>query len=195
MRIVLFLFLLLAACGDDGDRITKPPAGEWSIGPAIDGRNYSVGLPASTNGSFDIGPTAEPHYVTKATGPLSDAAIIRFRYRIDGPADTTFTPCARVTPHFQKRGDDWKTEGYRWWATFAEGPLTIGEHEIAAPLDGKWTGVYAGTTAETHPAAFSSAKANAVRVGFTFGDCESSGHGAQADKLVRFTILAFDVSH
>jgi hypothetical protein len=195
MRSALALLLLLASCGDDGDKGARGPGGQWSIGPVIDGRNYSVGLPSVVVDSFEISPTAEPHYVTKATGPLSDAAIIRFRYRIDGPADTTFTPCARVTPHFQKRGDDWKTEGYRWWATFAEGPLTIGEHEIAAPLDGKWTGVYAGTTAETHPAAFSSAKANAVRVGFTFGDCESSGHGAQADKLVRFTILAFDVSH
>jgi hypothetical protein len=192
MRAALAL-LLLCSCGDDSDGSSRP-SGQWSIGPQIGDKNYSVGLPRTAAGSFDIGPTAEPHYVTKATGPLSDAAIIRFRYRIDGPADTTFTPCARVTPHFQKRGDDWKTEGYRWWATFAEGPLTIGEHEIAAPLDGKWTGVYAGTTAETHPAAFSSAKANAVRVGFTFGDCESSGHGAQADKLVRFTILAFDVS-
>jgi hypothetical protein len=191
MRIVLFLFLLLAACGDDGDRITKPPAGEWSIGPAIDGRNYSVGLPASTNGSFDIGPTAEPHYVTKPTGSLS--GTIRFRFRIDGPVDTAFTPCASVTLHFQKRGDDWKTDGYRWWATFATVPLAIGEHEIVAPLDSKWTGAFAAT-AETHPAAFAAAKANAERVGFTFGNCEGYGHGARASQSVRFSVLDFQIA-
>jgi hypothetical protein len=45
----------------------------------------------------------------------------------------------------------------------------------------------------TDPRAFEAALANAERVGFTFVDCESFGHGARATATVRFRLLDFRV--
>jgi hypothetical protein len=201
MRLAILSLALLVACDGDSDSSSPTPrprpSTDWQIGPVIDGKNYSVGMPLNPEPfgegfNFVIGPKSEPHYVTRPTGPLDDASAIRMRYRVAGPPETTFSSCASVTVHFQRRGDDWQTDGYRWWATFATVPLARGEHEIVAPLDGKWTGTFA-VTAETHPAAFALAKAEAARVGFTFGDCEGYGHGATATPDVLFAVTEFAV--
>lgn len=190
MRAIALAALILAGCGD-GDSNSSPSSGAWEIGPVIDGRNYSIGLPRSTDGSFEIGPNAEPHYVTRGSGSLAGKSAITLRYRVEGPEGTAFTPCANITLHFQARNDDWKTEGYRWWATFASVPLTLGTHEITAPLDGNWTGTFTASAA-TNLDLFNDAKASAERVGFTFGNCTGYGHGARADRTVRFTIDSFE---
>jgi hypothetical protein len=184
----------------------QTPAGPWEIGPTIGNRNYSVGLPSTlTRGSnglrVAIGPSAEPHYVTVRHGSLRGKSQIRMRFRIVGPnnaivhgAKCSLNSSATVTLYFQRKDDDWATDGGRWWATFASVPLKVStnEMEIVAPLNGKWTSV-SRMTAENNPDAFVAAKANADRVGFTFGNCEGFGHGARATLPVSFVMTRFQV--
>lgn len=177
----------------------------WEIGPVIDGRNYSRGLftPSqfADGWGFPIGPSAEPHYVTFRHGSLLGKRQIRMRFRIDGPPGAIVygAKCAvgspsAVTLYFERRGDDWLSDGARWFATFAtvqiDGPR--GETEIVAPLDARWTSVDR-LTADNSPGAFAAAKANADRVGFTFANCEGYGHGATATMPVRFVVTRFQV--
>lgn len=180
-------------------------AGAWEIGPTINGRNYSRGLFGATQlidgWAFLIGPTAEPHYVTFHYGSLRGKREIRMRFRIEGPpgaiiygANCPVSSPSAVTLYFQRRGDDWSTDGARWWATFASVPINgaRGETEIVAPLDATWTSVNT-MTAQNNPEEFAAAKADADRVGFTFANCEGYGHGARATLPVRFVINAFEV--
>jgi hypothetical protein len=181
------------------------PVGAWEIGPVIDGHNYSRGLSRASQFNdgwgFQIGPQAEPHYVTFKHGSLQGKRQIRMRFRVEGPrgAKVYGAKCARgsssaVTLYFQRRGDDWATDGGRWWATFASLPLNgpMGETEIVAPLNAQWTSVDR-MTAQNSPIEFATAKANADRVGFTFANCEGYGHGARATAPVRFVVTGFQV--
>ena len=96
----------------------------WEIGPVIDGRNYSRGLftPSqfADGWGFPIGPSAEPHYVTFRHGSLLGKRQIRMRFRIDGPPGAIVygAKCAvgspsAVTLYFERRGDDWLSDGAR----------------------------------------------------------------------------------
>jgi hypothetical protein len=184
----------------------QTPVGPWEIGPIIQRRNYSAGMPYSPSRDakslrFAIGPRAEPHYVTFRHGSLRGRSQIRMRFRIVGPNGAIVhgakcppnTP-ATVTLYFQRKSDDWATDGGRWWATFASVQLKspMAETEIVAPLNAIWTSV-SSMTAANSPDAFSAAKANADRVGFTFGNCEGYGHGARATSPVTFVVTRFQV--
>lgn len=189
----------------DARAARTPPVSAWEIGPVIAGRNHSLGVArpsALANGwGFSIGPRAEPHYVTFRHGSLRGKTRIRMRYRVEGPAAAivhgakcaTASPSA-VTLFFQRGDDDWRSDGGRWWASFASVPLTgpTGEREIVAALDGRWTSVLT-MSAANNPAAFAAAKANAGRVGFTFANCTGLGHGARATMPVRFVVTRFEV--
>jgi len=166
---------------------------------------YSIGLPANPTihpegFEFAISPTQEPHYVTKATGPLTGKSAVRMRYRVEGPPEAHIygkgcgeTSGSAVTLYFATRSNDWKSDGGRWWARLASAPLTgPGEAEIVAPLDGYWSSVTAMTT-DTHRAVFEAAKANAGRIGFTFANCEGYGHGARATMPVKFIVTNFSI--
>lgn len=183
MRALLPL-LLLAGCDGDDSASSKPPSG-WLIGPVINGTNYSKDCPRSFTGSFQIGP-CEPHYVTRATAPLTGKTI-RLRYRLEGNVEGLKCNPATISLHFQRKGDDWSGKGakeaYRWWS--ATQPLQQGEHELVA---GKWTAVQ-GSNSDDQAEAFRDALANAERVGFTFGDCTGLGHGVKGQ--ARFTVLEF----
>lgn len=184
---------------------TGVPAAAWEIGPIIKHRNYSLGLAGPSEflhgWGFPISPVAEPHYVTFRHGPLLGKTQIRMRFRVEGPSGAiiygakcpTGSPSA-VTLFFQRSGDDWATDGARWWATFASvslsGPAV--ETEIVAPLDANWTSVLK-MTAQNNPSEFAAAKANADRVGFTFANCEGFGHGARASVPVKFVVSSFQV--
>lgn len=222
-RLVLATVLLLGACdgdggggSDSGDRESTPAratnpmqASAWQIGPVISSRegfrNYSLGLPSrpeqyDDGWGFAISPTAEPHYITFRHGPLTGKSQISMRYRVEAAPETVIhgkgcsvTSPSAVTLYFQKAGDDWRTDGDRWWASFAAVPLRgAGEHEIVAPLNARWTSVLS-MTAEDSPAAFAAAKRSADRVGFTFANCEGRGHGARATGPVRFVVTDFRV--
>ena len=200
----IILGLLLTA-DVDAKMVTHAQANSWEIGPVINGRNHSLALsrPSHAKGGwgFTISQQSEPHYVTFRHGSLRGKKQIRMRFRVDGPAGAiihgakcpTGSPSA-VTLYFQRAGDDWATDGGRWWATFASGQLSrpTGEMEIVAPLDGKWTSVL-HLSAENSRNEFEAAKAHADRVGFTFANCEGFGHGARATAPVRFVVTRFQV--
>lgn len=184
----------------------RVPAAAWEIGPVIDGHNYSRGLASPSQFAygwgFTIGPTSEPHYVTFSYGSLTGRREIRMRFRVDGPpgalvygANCPGRSPSAVTLYFQARGDDWSSDGFRWWATFATVPIAgpMGETEIEAPLDANWTSVNI-MSGDRNPAEFAAAKTNAGRVGFTFANCDGYGHGARATAPVRFVVTEFEVT-
>lgn len=209
MKSAAVVFALLVATVPAANPIhakaSDVPATAWEIGPVIEGRNYSRGL---SHGSetrdgwgFAIGPNAEPHYVTFRHGSLRGKTHIRMRFRVDGPPGATIhgAKCSPASPSavtlfFQRYGDDWRTDGGRWWASFASVGLRgpTGETEIVVPLNGNWTSVER-MSARQNPGEFAAAKAMADRVGFTFANCEGLGHGARATMPVKFVVTRFQV--
>lgn len=194
-RSLVIIALLLAGCDGGGNSKSSPRADTWQIGPIINGKNYSPNCPASFTDTFTINP-CEPHYVTRPASLIGKTEI-RLRYRVEADAGTVIhgAKCASpsaVTAYFQMKDDGWARDGMRWWASFASGPLTVGEHEIVAPLNGKWTSVLT-MTAEANPNEFGVAKSKADKVGFTFANCEGLGHGAWATGPVRFVVTHFEV--
>jgi len=180
-------------------------ATNWEIGPTIDGRNYSSGMPlhpAQTGDgwAFDFPIEGSVHYVTYKYGSLAAKTKIVMRYRIEAEPSVQFIPpcCAQLlgvgpTMYFQQKGDDWNADGKRWWATFnAPWPIVSGEHELVIPLDGRWTSVYT-MTADANPDKFIAAKNNSERIGFTFGGGDGYGHGVYATGPARFVVTDFRV--
>src|SRR5215217_3739467 len=143
---------LLAACGNGAEANAAPadasnPAA-WTIGPIIEGRNYSVGMPlhpsAHRGGGWQIDLPRAPasvHYVTFNHGSLAGKRRIVMRYRIEAAPGVSIVPTTApqlpsiLTLYFQRSGDNWRARGrfetYRWYATFAShSPITPGDHEI-----------------------------------------------------------------
>lgn len=213
-RAVLAICLTLAAC-DEGSSRNQPPQNPanamspaaWDLLTVAPGASdgYAVNMPPNPSPhpegfSFNFGPDAEPHYVTFRHGSLTGKTAILIRYRVEAAPETIIfgkecpvTSPSGVTLYFQKSGDDWRSDGGRWWATFATATLSgASEGEIIAPLQGAWTSVYR-MTAAANPGEFASAKDNADRVGFTFGNCTGFGHGARATGPVTFVVTDFQV--
>jgi hypothetical protein len=213
--IVAGLVITLNACDPGSSNDAKGPSpsvdlmqpASWEIGPVIDGKNSSLGLPlrpdALENGwGFALTPTTEPHYVTAHYGSLAGKSQIKMVYdlQIDGQ-DHVYPRCCVneqgvITLYFQRKGDDWNTEGSRWWATFASVPLEPGVHEIVAPLDGRWTSVMTMNAVDSY-GVFARAKNEADRIGFTFGGGSSNdsgyGHGVRSTGPAVFTVRSFTV--
>lgn len=200
-----FAASMALTAGADAKAGAPIPAGAWEIGPVVNQRNYSLGptRPArfERGWGFTIGPRTEPHYVTFSHGSLRGKTQIRMRFRVEGRSGAiihgatcpTRSPSA-VTLYFQRKGDDWASDGGRWWASFASvrlrGPMA--ETQIVAPLDARWTSVLR-MNAKNSPGEFAAAKADADRVGFTFANCRGFGHGARATVPVRFVVTSFEV--
>jgi hypothetical protein len=179
-------------------------ASNWEIGPIINGKNYSIGMPlrpmqTADGWAFDFPLTpGSVHYVTSRYGSLAGKSHIVMRYRIEADANTQFAPpcCPGFlsigpTMYFQQRGDDWNTDGKRWWATFKTTmPIKPGEYELDIPLDGPWTSVFSMSAAK-NPQQFMTAKMYADRVGFTFGGGDGYGHGVYATGQARFVVTSF----
>lgn len=210
MKKLSFLAIpaLLLACGAYADQ----RGADWDIGPKINGKNYSVGMPSrlydSRDGaSFDFPYPRESaghvHYVTKPTGPLDQARRVTLRYRIDAVPGARFIARERpdlpatLSLYFQRGGDNWSARGryetYRWYVTKDHMiPLRPGVHEVTVNLTDDWRGV-GGSTAKTDPREFRDALANADRIGFVFGNPTGRGHGVYSTAPARFTVLDFDV--
>ena len=190
-----------------------PPASAWEIGPFIDGRTYSVGMPirpteTRDGASFVIpGPSARDghvHYVTMPVRNLAGARRITLRYRIDAPQGTRFLQQedpgagpATLSLYFQRRGDSWRARhpDYRWYAPAGRDvPLSPGVHEVSIPLDSaaKWVAMMGGDSS-SNPRGFAAALSDAHRVGFTFGGDGGRGHGVYATRSARFTVLDFEI--
>ena len=182
----------------------------WTIGPIIKGRNYSVGMPLhpspSPGGEWQINLPRAPgsvHYVTFRHGPLAGKREIVMRYRVETAPGVRIVPTTNpalpsiITLYFQRRGDTWSGRGrfetYRWYATFAsQMPITPGDHVITAPLNGAWTAVQT-SSAQTAPAAFRAAIADADQVGFVLGGGDGYGHGVHATGRARLIVKSFRI--
>jgi len=102
-----------------------------------------------------------------------------------------------ITLYFQRGGDDWsgrkRFETYRWYATFAsQTPITVGAHEMVAPLSGNWTAVQS-SSAQSNPTAFREAITGADQVGFVLGGGDGYGHGVFATGRARLIVTDFRV--
>jgi len=186
-----------------------PDSSSWTIGPIIRGRNYSQGAPLQptpdrSGWHIDI-PQApgSVHYVTYSHGSLAGARAIRMRFRVDLAPGARIVPLtdpgapSMLTLYFQRAGDGWSIkrgyEAYRWYATFAQlSPITPGEHEIVAPLNGNWTAV-STSSAASNPRGFAAAVDEADQVGFVLGGGDGVGHGVFATGPARITVTRFSV--
>ena len=207
--------LALAACQDD----TPPPAlslprgalsldpVRWQIGPMIDGRSYSPGMPSrpSADGSgwtFSFPEQDGVHYVTTPlSSSLTGCSAVRARFSINGPGrlvPTQGDPPARLRLFLQRSGDNFTAAGayefYRWWSlTSVE--LVAAEHELTAPLaPDQWLSVL-GKRGD-HPAAagqFATAIANLQAIGQTFGGM-FAGHGVYVvEGWSRFSLMSYEI--
>jgi hypothetical protein len=215
LRIAFPAILLLPGCGNSAQAIEAAPThnprpDQWTIGPIIDGRDYSQRMPLhptpNAGGAWHIDLPRAPgsvHYVTFRYGSLGGKTRILMRYRVDADPGVRIVPATGpnlpsvITLYFQRSGDDWSGNGpfeaYRWYATFAsQMPVTPGEHEMVAPLDANWTAV-GKSTARNNPAAFRAAIEAADQVGFVLGGGTGYGHGVFATGRARLTMLEFRV--
>jgi hypothetical protein len=180
----------------------SPPAGtEWQVGPVINGRSSSPGMPRTITGTFEFPKCGKGsvHYVTRRIdGPITGTVMLT--YTIEASADAVFTASDGGTPgrialHFQRSGDNWsargKYAGYRWYSI--NRPLIApGTHTISIPLDiAHWGAVLASGRTQ---ALFDAAKARPTRIGFTFGGTGNAGHGVCLETgTARFTVKSFTV--
>jgi hypothetical protein len=204
---------LLGACGEvaqAGGAAGAPGPGAWVIGPIVQGRNRSAGVPLhprpSRKGGWQIDIPRAPgsvHYVTFRHGSLAGKRRIVMRYRIEAAPGARIAPATApdlpsiITLYFQRGGDTWTGRGrfetYRWYATFAShSPIAPGEHEMVAPLDGPWTAI-GSSSARSNPRAFRSAVAGADQVGFVLGGGDGYGHGVYATGPARLVVTQFRV--
>ena len=185
---------------------------DWTIGPAIRGRNYSQGMPlhptmGRSGPYFDFPyPSADAghvHYITQNIGPIPNARAISLRYRIDAAPGTRFVPQeypdrdAILSLYIQRRGDNWLAKGdyqfYRWYSPTARVvDLEPGVHVLTINMDENWVPVLGGTS-QQYPEAFRDALAHADKVGFVMGSAGGRGHGVFAPAPARFTVLDFSV--
>jgi hypothetical protein len=185
------------------------PAG-WSIGPVINGRNYSPGMPATMpDNGFDF-PIGAPnpdhtlipsvHYVTRPMSLAGKTSIsITFEVTGAGPYVSTELPDSIPDPylclHFQRAGDDWSGTGpmaaYRWYSN-AQATIQPGPGSLTVPLvRSEWVSV----DNLASEADFAAALANTAVAGFTFGGAGGKGHGVYATTPGNhFTLTNYQVS-
>ncbi len=124
-------------------------------------------------------------------------------YRIEADPGVRIVPRtspaspSMITLYVQQGGDDRSGRGsyeaYRWFANFAtKSPVTSGDHVLIAPLSGNWTAVQS-SSAQTNPAGFRSALANADQVGFVLGGGTGLGHGVFATGRARLIVTSFRI--
>jgi hypothetical protein len=201
-----------AARTDPSDNRDGSASSEWVIGPIINGRQYSVGMPTSptpdgegfwfdfpkAQKGLDRWSTPGPHYVTRPTSGISGSKI-KLAYEITG--DGQFfgstgqqSSFVYLCAFFQRSGDNWSGadafEAHRWWSATMF-PLKVGKHEVEVPLAREdWVSVYnRGTEAQ-----FADALRKASSIGVTFGNDEGRGHGVSSPTGgSSFRLISFEV--
>ena len=162
----------------------------WVIGPIINGKNYSHGMPLHpfTDGagwSFDFPQSGgSVHYISTAIQQsLVGKSRVRMKFDIIGDATTIFkategTAPARVRLFLQRPSDDWQGEFNRWWSVPAI-ELGINSFTLTAPLIGSaWSSVYGkqGDADAAAAASFMTTIGAVENIGLTFGGTYA-GHG------------------
>jgi hypothetical protein len=189
-------FLLALSCTECS--VGSQTLGPWKIGPIINGKSLSPGMPASmTAGSaggwyFDFPQSPNSvHYVTKTPTEAARSGI-RMSFEIVGNVEFKEADCGgvgcvpgpgMVRLYIQRCGDDWRTSGFRFWSPPLQ--LSGGALHMDYALDPSWIGVYG-----TDPDGFRAAVSNLCAVGFTFGG-RFAGHGVYAIAPARFVLTEF----
>jgi hypothetical protein len=178
-------------------RVSLDPA-SWVIGPIINGRSYSPGMPLHPSPevrgwSFPFPQADGVHYVSTPITPraLVPGSTVRMAFAIVGDAKFAATEGdapARVRLFLQRRGDTWNREYYRWWSV-AYVDLGIGSYILAADLTGQqWLSVYGKRGEDPEPAqGFAAALADVANIGMTFGGT-FAGHGVYATGQAKFVL-------
>jgi hypothetical protein len=196
-RVCILVLVLLAAFDAPEDLGNPMNPLIWTIGPVINGRNYSRGMllhPAANPGGgwyFDWPQADGVHYVTRA--PIeAGRRSVRMTFEIQGEA--TFREVGGDGPglmrlYIQRRGDNWSGAGamasYRFWSPPFE--LKPGKHEMThAFAPEQWTNVFGQADA----AGLQVALADLENFGFTFGG-RFAGHGAYAIGPARFVLTEY----
>ena len=190
-----------------------PPHSDWKIGPIIQGKNYSVGMPLEPEPmqegwSFDFPypdhSAGHVHYVTFDPGPLSEKSRVVVRYQIRAREGTRFVPQedqqlpGTVSLFFQREGDDWSAKGrynfYRWYApSHSVREIAPGTHEMIVRFDDpSWTAVMGGRS-QDNSRAFREAIDRTSSIGLVFGSTSARGHGVYSTAPARFELLAFEL--
>jgi hypothetical protein len=179
----------------------------WQIGPMIDGRSYSPGMPTrpSADGSgwtFAFPEQDGVHYVTTPLrGSLMGRSVVRARFTITGPGrlvPTQGDPPARLRLFLQRSADNFTATGpyefYRWWSVSSVA-LVAGQHELTTALaPDQWLSVL-GKRGD-HPAAagqFASAIVDLQAIGQTFGGM-FAGHGVYViEGWSNFGLMSYEI--
>lgn len=179
--------------------------GDWYIGPIINGKDYSIGMPLkpttvvndgwvinfpSTGGKVDYISLKNPQ-------PLLGARAISVTYEITGGGFTPYeepTKQALFGLEFQRRGDNWSASGayasYRWYGHPAL-TLQAGKGVLMIPLVlSAWSNVYGQSTDQ---AGFNLALTYVDNISITFGHSSGVGHGVYATQPSTFRMVKFEV--
>lgn len=173
----------------------KPDA--WSIGPVVNGENFSRHMPHSTTGVLDLAtPQNEPHYVYRATGPLMGKKFVELVLDVEMEPGSIvpvhdgkpYEGAACVSLLIQRAGDNWRSNGFRFYARTT--PLAAGRLVLRAELDvTSWRDMLGVADREK----FALTLANPHCIGFCFGGSGGIGHGIMANKPARITVVSFKV--
>tara|TARA_R110002072_G_scaffold22383_34_gene78445 strand:- start:4397 stop:5041 length:645 start_codon:yes stop_codon:yes gene_type:complete len=203
--------LLLALAGSAA--VATPWATEWTIGPIIRGKNYSVNMPLQpeptrSGWAFDFPypsrSAGHVHYVSFDPGSLAGKSKIVVNYRVTADRRTRFVP--QEQPHLagtvslviQRRGDSWNAKGryehYRWYSPAEHvHEITPGVRRMVIDLDNPgWTSVLSRRASE-NPRVFRDTLAQARQVGLVFGSAAARGHGVFATAPASFELLSFAI--
>lgn len=181
------------------------PSDGWTI-------QYSKNVPAemtqASDGTYFVDLPSQDdglHYVVEnASGKgLAIGKTLTMTYSVTGSGNVRSvqgdTP-GWVTPYMQRAGDDLTAKGamqqYRYWGHPSSG-LTVGDYTVSVPITAdKWSDVL-GAYGTEYPNGFSDCVANALVIGFTFGDPGqgATGHGCYVkDGTARFTLKSFTIA-
>lgn len=175
------------------------PKSGWHIGPTINGRNLSRGMPSRPTklGSgwyfdFPTDPNSHVHYVQNFSAAPRNG--VRITFRVEGEAD--FIP--QEAPHLQaiisiqlqRKGDNWSgRDKYNYYRVFSQPiPLTPGTHTLDAPFNGKWIAVHG--SAMDYDVLL--AAEHLDNVGILFGSSGGYGHGVYATAPARFILESYE---
>jgi len=192
--------------------LATPWANEWTIGPIIRGKNYSVNMPLQpeptrSGWAFDFPypsrSSGHVHYVSFDPGSLADKSRIVVDYRVTADRRTRFVHqehpqlAGTVSLVIQRRGDSWNARGryehYRWYSPNEHvHEITPGVRRMVIELDNLgWISVL-GQRANENPRAFRESLAQAGQVGLVFGSAAARGHGVFATAPASFELLSFE---
>ena len=160
------------------------PDSGWRIGPFDQSRNMPSSPTIEGDGWYVDFPAAPGslNYVQWFSPPKLGESLT-LRYRVGGGPVTAqeYPEAGTVSLIIQRKGDNWRSAGYRWWAGMF--PLTPGEHSVTVPLTVEHWGDMLGTP---DAEAFAATLRDTWNIGVAFGSPGAPTHGVYGSG--RFTL-------